>query len=784
MRLYTLCFFLLCLTSFSQAPSNQEKIKTILETYFQQDREIIHVQFNKTTYINNEDLAFKGYVLSKNNNLPQINTSNIQLVIYDEQEQIVQKQLLYTSNGTFSGGIHLNKKFKTGKYLFHFYTNWMNNFKEDDSFSQTIEVYNIDEPFIYKTNEPNWKTVKIGFSPEGGNIIDGINNTIGVKITDCNNKGLELNNIIILDSKSNEISRFNTNKMGYGAFYMIADANEKYALKIHSEKLNLSQELPKIKQTGISISYNNNLPRNIVAVAVKTNEKGIELYQNKNFNLLIQQNGYSILKEINFNNKEKEQIILVEKKYLPNGVNCIRLIDEELNEITERLIYNYATIEPSTTVKAKGMVNDSIMVAGNTNLVQANISASILPENNICIENKRSILGTFYLNAYLETPEINNYIYFDPENKDKKRDMDLLMLNQYKSKFLWENIKSNPPKINYKFNKGVTISGNINRSVNPNSTNKLLLISLKDNLFEKTIVEKDNSFKFDNFYVLDSTVYILQLENEKKSSIYTKMVAKVYNHETKFNLPIKFNKSNCPIEKMEGDSIVFSASKLSKKTINLSEITIINKFKKEVFTHKNEMSINSKAFKIEDGDFGNVLDFIGRNGYRTGIDPEENTAYIRSNRGSFTQGSPAVYIDDFLVFDYNLLYSLNLNSVDEIYIDQSGFSDTTSGYSGTIKIYQKKGYDNKYFRTKFTTLIATDGYSKNIEFKTTPFDTQKEFYSFGTLNWSPNTTVKENQSFEFKFPKGNQKVIQVFIEGFSTDGQLISEIRKIPVENL
>jgi len=437
MRLsFTLCVFLICITSFSQAPNNQEKIKSLLETYFQQDREIIHVQFTKTTYLNNEDLAFKGYVLSKNTNLPYLNTSNIQLVIYDEQEQIVQKQLLYASNGTFSGGIHLNKKFKTGKYLFHFYTNWMNNFKEDDSFSQTIQIYNIDEPFNYKSKEPNWKTVKIDFFPEGGNIIDGINNTIGVKITDCNNKGVELNNIIILDSKSNEISRFNTNKMGYGAFYIIADANEKYTLKTHSEKLKIAQELPRVKQTGISISYNNNLPRNILAVAVKTNEKGIELYQNKKINLLIQQNGSSILKEINFNNKEKEQLILVEKKYLTNGVNCIRLIDEELNEITERLIYNYATIEPTTTVKAKGIVNDSIMLTGSPNLAQANISASILPENNICIENKRSILGTFYLNAYLETPEINNYIYFYSENKDKKRDMDLLIQNKNKSKIL------------------------------------------------------------------------------------------------------------------------------------------------------------------------------------------------------------------------------------------------------------------------------------------------------------------------------------------------------------
>jgi hypothetical protein len=68
----TFSFFCLffCLNGFSQAQNNQEKIKTLLDTYFLDDREIIHVQFNKNIYLNNEDIAFKGYVLSKNNNTP------------------------------------------------------------------------------------------------------------------------------------------------------------------------------------------------------------------------------------------------------------------------------------------------------------------------------------------------------------------------------------------------------------------------------------------------------------------------------------------------------------------------------------------------------------------------------------------------------------------------------------------------------------------------------------------------------------------------------------------
>ncbi len=680
MRLsFTLCVFFIYLTSSSQEPNNQEKIKNLLETYFIQDREIIHVQFNKTIYINNEDLAFKGYVLSKNTNLPNPNTSNIQLVIYDEQEQIVQKQLLYTSNGTFSGGIHLNKKFKTGKYLFHFYTNWMNNFKEDDSFSQTIEIYNIDEPFNYKSKEPNWKTVKIDFFPEGGNIIDGISNTIGVKITDCNDRGLELSNISIFDSKSNKVSHFSTNKMGNGVLYLIADINEKYTLKTQSQGQTILQELPVAKQTGIAVGFNNNLPNNKLAISVKTNEKGVELHQNKKFNLLIQQNSYSVQKEINFDNQQKEQVLFIDKKYLQNGVNSIRLIDENMNEIAERLIYIYATTQPQINLTAKNGDNDTIILSGVSSLTKANLSTSVLPEKNIGVNIKISILGTYYLNTYLENPEIDNFAYFDPENRDSKRDMDYLMLNQARSKLLWENVKSNPPAIKFKFNTGLTISGTVDTKINPNITRTVSIAPIKNNVFEKVIVQKDNTFKLENYFVQDSTVYILQLENEKNATLFSRIVAQVVDNQTKFNLPLKFSKNMCPVEKASRDSLVFLESKMNKKTIDLDEVRIKQK-EKTVFTHDKGISENARKFKIDQFVFGTILEFIGRNGFRTGF--INNEAFIRSNRYGFSigvkdsqevsrsqrdglmEGSPEVFLDGAPLFDFNFLHYLDISTVD------------------------------------------------------------------------------------------------------------------------
>ena len=78
-------------------------------------------------------------------------------------------------------------------------------------------------------------------------------------------------------------------------------------------------------------------------------------------------------------------------------------------------------------------------------------------------------------------------------------------------------------------------------------------------------------------------------------------------------------------------------------------------------------------------------------------------------------------------------------------------------------------------------MIATGGFTKNIVFENSNFSSQKEFDLFGTLNWSSNTAIKQNQNFEIRFPKNNQSMIQVLIEGFTDDGQLISEMKKIPV---
>lgn len=777
---------LFCLQSFSQTSDNTEKIKNYIEAYFHYDRENLHIQFNKDIYLNNEDVAFKGYVFSKNSNTPNLNTTNIELIVYDDQQQIIQKQLLFAEFGTFSGGIHLNGKLKSGKYHFHFYTNWMNNFKEDDSFNQTIEIIDRKDNYHFENNEPDYKTAEVNLFPESGVIINNIVNTVGIKIKDCNKKGIEVKDGIILDSKSNEIAHFHTNKMGNGVVYFKADLNEKYTLKINTEKLKISKPLDKVQETGIVVSYNNNLAQNRLLVVVKTNDKGLEVYQNKKFILLIQQDGVFMQKEITFVDKKTDQISFFDKKFLSTGVNTIRILDENLNEVAERLVYIEGDTVPATTLEAKTTTTDSISLSGKTALNKPRLSISVLPENSVCMNQKRSLLGTFYLNAYLEQPELNTYDYYNPDNGNRKQDMELLMLNQNKSKFNWESIKSDPPKITFKFQKGVTVSGRVEQKQNSNSKNKMSLISLKSNLFEESPIDTDNAFKYEHFFAQDSTVLVLQMVNEKNVAQLTKVEARVSRDESRFVLGPTFDKSICPSPIKSENSFSFSPLKPEDNAINLEGVAVQNNFKKEVLIHKGDMSSSATAFKIKDNDYRSILNFLSFNGYKTGVNPNDNNVYVRNSRSTYlgdSATSPAVYIDNFLVFDLNQLFNLTLDQIDEIYIDQTGNSDQTASGNGTIKIFMKTDVKNKYFKPKYSSIVVTKGFAQNILFKNIKFETQDEFNYFGTLYWSSDLKLNDNSSFELKLPKNDQKEIQFLLEGFSDDGKLISEIRKIPVIN-
>jgi hypothetical protein len=143
--------------------------------------------------------------------------------------------------------------------------------------------------------------------------------------------------------------------------------------------------------------------------------------------------------------------------------------------------------------------------------------------------------------------------------------------------------------------------------------------------------------------------------------------------------------------------------------------------------------------------------------------------------------APAIFIDNVQIFDLNILFDLELSTVDEIYIDRFNSSVLANNGNGTVKIYLKKGANTKYMKSKHTSIVTKLGFAKTKTFQKTQFAFSKEFDVFGAMQWFPNVFLDAEQLFEVKFPNSNQKEIQVLIEGFTVDGQFISEQKKLSI---
>ena len=121
--------------SFSQQKNTTENkdITTSLVEFYKLERENISIHLNKSIYLTNETIWFKGYVIEKKNVKLFQPTTNVYVKLFDENKNLIKSQLIYVTNGVFEGNIEIEDSLKSGDYYIHSYTNFMNNFDEDEN---------------------------------------------------------------------------------------------------------------------------------------------------------------------------------------------------------------------------------------------------------------------------------------------------------------------------------------------------------------------------------------------------------------------------------------------------------------------------------------------------------------------------------------------------------------------------------------------------------------------------------------------------------------------------
>jgi len=778
---FFLFFILVSNSLFSQIDTDENlaKIESILYNFFDLEREAIHLHLDKTTFLNNESIWYQGYVINRKTNKPYF-TTNVFVMLLDENGKQISEKLIYASNGTFAGKIKLNSKLASGNYFIQVYTNWMNNFSENESTITKVTVINPTEG-IKNYKEINTESLQIFLNPEGKSLISGISNTIGVQVKDCNGNSPENIEASIQNSIGEVIKTIKLNKFGFGKFDIIPSNND-IKVVLNYDTKTIEKTLPKPDLIGISVEINSFSLENSVAVKIKTNQTSYDAFQSKKISLVIHQDQKLIVYPFTFISNELEQTFIVKNSDLQTGINTIRIIDSDLKQWGERLIYISKPTKNEFNVLKNRRNEDKISLIGYSKYPNSIMSISVLPEDTKSIDGNNSIIAGITINPYLNNSLKNASYYLNSQNRLKLYELDLVLLNEEKSKYNWDYLKSNPPKSNYSFDIGINLKGKIDPSIKNKTFHKVKLVTNKDLIMSTSDVSEQGEYQFENLLLTDSTLVDLSLQKLPNfENIPQKLIPQIINRKRAYNKLFTGNMlENCN-ETLKYESLSdLDLPKLEGKIINLKEVVLKSK-KISDLTYGNILSNTMlRGYKIDEKYTTNsLLNFIEYNGFVVSRNQGKVSISSRQKTSlNLPNPTPLVYINDRQLFSsYDELGFMQMIEIDEIFIDSRAIVASMNNNAGIIKIYTKKPKKGYFSKLNPNSFFLKEAFTDNGTFKNEEYLNPQSigFNNFAILGWSSRISSNENGDFTFVVIDYNKDKSKIIIEGMDGEGNLFHE---------
>ena len=756
-----------------------------IDNYFALNRENIHLSLNKSTFLTNETIWFKGYVIEKKSGLLFPKTANSIVHLLDASGTILQSKLCYTERGVFGGSIALDAKIKSGNYYLRVFTNYMNNFSEDESSTYKIKIYNPAEQNFAESTTCDLSSLSVKTMPESGVFLNGISNVVGVHIADCRGVTTKIENGRVLNQAGQEITNFSINSQGFGRFEILETKLETYKIMFDAGGKSYEQKLPQPVATGLVLSANNYSFATKTYLSIKTNSTSAKQYANKNGSLLILNNGKTSLVPIKFTTEQETKIVLDNSTFF-EGSNVVFLLDENNNKFAERNIF-IAPIKKYVDLKILKENSSKVSFKGSSDMKLANLSLSILPFSTKCIDNHNNVLNEFYIKKSFGSALKNPQYYFENLSADKKYELDIELFFK-KSTYKFEDITAVAPSEKFAFDIGLNFTGTANIDARNHKDHTVRMSAVFAGIDIKNKLNDKNEFAFDNVFAQDSLKIYFELFDKDNNRKTLKMVTQPVNANRKFMKPLVGFSQNCPTV-VSQNAIAMTFPKIDD-AINLKEIEIKNKADKL----KNELKFGnamSKGYKITDDMcklYFDIYSFLQANGFY--ITREMGQVLITPVGGGLgigaTQGSPQILVDGMLELEQNNLDIYPFCDIDEIYINRRGMGGGPGSENGVISIYLKKYTDRKPDNStmKSEAFVVKNGFTVIKPFKNPAYTSisAPEFLQFGTIGWFAEAETDKDGDFQFVMPALNQKTFKVLIEGIDAEGHMISTVQDIKIQ--
>ena len=482
--------------------------------------EKIYLHQDRETYTSGETIWFKAYLTQGPFHLPSTLSSTVYVELIDDQNQLIQKELIYSPNGFGSGQVQLPDSLPSGTYLLRAYTQWMKNVGEEYFYQRPIKVLS---EFSSSTTPPEQQSsLDLQFFPEGGNLVQGILSKVAVKALGENGLGKRVKGKIFAGNQ--EVGTFESNDLGMSVFALLPEKGKTYTAQIEGDDQTFL--LPAALESGLVMAVTNSPNSDEVVIKFLTSEKSPV----KSVFLLAHSRGLICATgQVNLSNQVA--FVRIPKKEFPTGIAQLTAIDENGLPLTERLIFidhqDHLQIKINTdkdTYQPREPVRLEIEAKTKEGKpARANLSLRVVDSDQLGeSDHGASILSYLLLSSELKGHIQDPGYYFDPKNQDREEAMDYLMLTQGWRKFtIKEALSGTFPKAKFPAEQGITIRGNLKnpKTGATEAEGTVSFLSLYPIIAsEETQTDRNGKFEFRDLIFFDSTGVILEGKTKNKRS--------------------------------------------------------------------------------------------------------------------------------------------------------------------------------------------------------------------------------------------------------------------------
>ena len=821
--------FLSCLLGQTGRNNSLQQIREKFEVQlavFQQEK--LHLHTDRDYYVPGEKIWFKAYVADAVTHQHSTQSRYVYVELISPADTLVHRVMVRPEEGMFHGYMPITEIVPEGDYTLRAYTRYMENLGDDFFFKKNIKITplppkeeqtkkrssrSLERKEVNTKIRKNRQDFDVSFFPEGGNLMEGVLCKVAFKALNSDGTSANITGEII-DENGFAVISVESFHAGMGVFNFFPEPGKKYTLKCrNSNGLEKQFDLPQSHPNAYTLAVGrpNLTKRIVVEVRKSVNAPDIPCY------LLAHCRGMVL--HFSALNTVDESAVFSEED-LPAGVIHLMLFDEQMNPLSERLVFNKNNEDIGNvdfhTDKANYGRREKVVAAlsltdASDRLLTGHLSVAVTDNADIAADSSTTILSTLLLSSELRG-YIENPAYYLQDDRKSVIALDYLMMTHGWRRYdVPEVIKGNTTLPQIPYQTGQELAGNVKSVMlsRPVSGSEVLIVVEQD--MGSVLTDESGRFALQDFEYPDSTSYFIQALNSRGGSRVNLTLDNAlfppFTHAPQTLAKVMPTHQEETKSDAVPNAFLIKAEQRSQydedmRIVHLSEVEvtapIIKKEPRLEFWANQSADKTIRREQFERYHPTSVSDILRSAGIFVSSNGE-----ISLGGGSISlgkKGRPLVLIDGvYMIWPEELfspyespIESINVNMVESIDIIRGVGASIFGmrGVNGAISITTRKGEYVPVESFNDNIAIFTPlGYQKPVAFYSPKYDTPeaKEFNAPDyrtTLFWKPDIVISdEDGTADFEFYTSDfPTTYSVVIEGLTTTGKIVRQVQTIIVE--